>query len=147
MPRRLKELHLRIGAASAELAQHLGRAPTPTELAHELGTSRTEVAEGLIAGNSYNALSIDGTSSSQDEDTPALSDTLGFADNTMELVESRETLRPLLNSLPNRERTVLMLRFFESMTQSQIAERIGVSQMHVSRLLTISLAKLRDQLQ
>lgn len=147
VPRRLKELHLRLGSATAELSQRLGRAPTPTELAKELETTRTEVVEGLVAGSSYNTLSIDGTTSSQEEDPRSLSDTLGSVDSGMERIESREALRPLLNSLPERERTVLVLRFFDSMTQTQIAERIGISQMHVSRLLAKSLARLREQLQ
>jgi RNA polymerase sigma-B factor len=148
VPRRLKELHLRIGAATAELSQRLGRAPTASELAEELETSRTEVVEGLVAGSSYNTLSIDSpTGANDDEDVRAISDTLGTVDAGLERIESREALRPLLNVLPERERSVLVLRFFESMTQTQIAERIGISQMHVSRLLTKSLARLRGQMQ
>lgn len=145
VPRRLKELHLRLGAATSELSQRLGRAPTPSELAEELDLDREEVVEGLVAGSSYNTLSIDSGSGSDDE-APAIVDSLGDVDSALERIENRETLRPLLASLPERERTVLLLRFFESQTQTQIAERIGVSQMHVSRLLAKSLARLRDQL-
>ena len=144
VPRRLKELHLRLGAATAELSQRLGRAPTASELAAELGMGRDEVIEGLVAGSSYNTLSIDTAGS---EETPALAETLGAADAGLDRIENREALRPLLAALPERERTVLMLRFFESMTQTQIADRVGISQMHVSRLLARSLARLRDQLQ
>jgi RNA polymerase sigma-B factor len=148
VPRRLKELHLRLGAATGELSQRLGRAPTASELAKELEMSRTEVVEGLIAGSSYNTLSIDSsTSGSQDDDVRTISETLGSVDNSMERIESREALRPLLNALPNQERAVLVLRFFESLTQTQIAQRVGISQMHVSRLLAKSLARLRDQMQ
>lgn len=147
VPRRLKELHLRLGSATAELAQRLGRAPTPSELADELDVSRTEVVEGLIAASSYNTRSIDGGGSAGDEEVRAIIDTLGATDTGMERIENSETLRPLLAALPERERTVLVLRFFESMTQTQIAERVGVSQMHVSRLLARSLARLRDQIQ
>lgn len=147
VPRRLKELHLRLGVATAELSQRLGRAPTASELAAELELSRDEVVEGLVAGSSYNTLSIDGGGSSDEDDVRSIADTLGEADARMDRIEDREALRPLLDGLPERERTVLMLRFFESMTQTQIAERVGVSQMHVSRLLARSLAKLRDQLQ
>ncbi|MEZ0362176.1 RNA polymerase sigma factor SigF [Mycobacterium sp. pUA109] len=148
VPRRLKELHLRLGSATAELSQRLGRAPTASELAEEVELSRSEVVEGLVAGSSYNTLSIDSTSGgSGDEEVRAIADTLGSVDAGLERIENREALRPLLNALPERERTVLVLRFFESMTQTQIAERVGISQMHVSRLLAKSLARLRDQLQ
>jgi len=146
VPRRLKELHLRLGAATAELSQRMGRAPTASELAEELGMDREEVIEGLVAGSSYNTLSID-SGGGGDEDAPAIVDTLGDVDTGLDQIDNRETLRPLLAQLPERERTVLLLRFFESMTQTQIAERVGVSQMHVSRLLAKSLARLRDQLQ
>ncbi|WP_328845534.1 RNA polymerase sigma factor SigF [Mycolicibacterium septicum] len=146
VPRRLKELHLRLGAATAELSQRLGRAPTASELAVELEMDREEVIEGLVAGSSYNTLSID-SGGGGDEEAPAIVDTLGDMDDGLDQIENRETLRPLLAQLPERERTVLLLRFFESMTQTQIAERVGVSQMHVSRLLAKSLARLRDQLE
>jgi RNA polymerase sigma-B factor len=148
VPRRLKELHLRLGAATAELSQRLGRAPTASELAEELEMDRDEVIEGLVAGSSYNTLSIDsGGSGSGTEDAPAIADTLGDVDTGLDQIENREALRPLLAALPERERTVLVLRFFESLTQTQIAERVGISQMHVSRLLAKSLARLRDQLE
>lgn len=147
VPRRLKELHLRLGSATAELSQHLGRAPTASELAEWLETSRTEVVEGLVAGSSYNTLSIDSTTTGHGEDVRAISDTLGTLDTGLERIENREALRPLLDALPERERTVVVLRFFESMTQTQIAERVGISQMHVSRLLAKSLARLRNQMQ
>ncbi|MCB0924989.1 MAG: SigB/SigF/SigG family RNA polymerase sigma factor [Mycobacterium sp.] len=148
VPRRLKELHLRLGAATAELAQRLGRAPTASELAEELEMDRQDVIEGLVAGSSYNTLSIDGGGGGGggEDDAPAIVDTLGGADLNLDQIENREALRPLLAALPERERTVLLLRFFESLTQTQIAERVGVSQMHVSRLLTKSLARLRDEL-
>jgi RNA polymerase sigma-B factor len=147
VPRRLKELHLRLGAATADLSQRLGRAPTATELAAELDMDRDEVIEGLVAGSSYNTLSIDSGGGSGNEDAPAIADTLGDVDTGLDQIENREALRPLLAALPERERQVLLLRFFESLTQTQIAERVGISQMHVSRLLAKSLARLRDQLQ
>lgn len=147
VPRRLKELHLRLGSATAELSQRLGRAPTPSELAEELGMDRDEVVEGLVAGSSYNTLSIDSGGNSGSEDAPAIADTLGDVDLGLDQIENREALRPLLAALPERERMVLLLRFFENLTQTQIAERVGISQMHVSRLLAKSLTRLRDQLQ
>jgi len=146
VPRRLKELHLRLGAATGDLSQRLGRAPTATELAAELDMDRDEVIEGLVAGSSYNTLSID-SGGSGSEDAPAIADTLGDVDTGLDQIDNRESLRPLLAALPERERTVLLLRFFESLTQTQIAERVGISQMHVSRLLAKSLARLRDELQ
>ena len=147
VPRRLKELHLRLGTATAELSQRLGRAPTASELAAELEMDRQEVIEGLVAGSSYNTLSIDSGGYAGDDDAPAIVDTLGEADLSLTQIENREALRPLLVALPERERTVLLLRFFENLPQTQIAERVGISQMHVSRLLAKSLARLRDQLQ
>lgn len=147
VPRRLKELHLRLGSANAELSQRLGRAPTATELAEELGMEREEVVEGLVAGSSYNTLSIDTGGGSEDDEARAIADVLGDVDAGLDRIEDREALRPLLEALPERERTVLVLRFFESMTQTQIAERVGISQMHVSRLLARSLARLRDGLE
>ncbi|OBI12211.1 RNA polymerase subunit sigma [Mycobacterium sp. E2327] len=146
VPRRLKELHLRLGTATADLSQRLGRAPTASELAVELGMERDEVVEGLVAGSSYNTLSIDTGGGSDDDDARAIADTLGDVDAGLDRIEDREALRPLLEALPERERMVLVLRFFESMTQTQIAERVGISQMHVSRLLAKSLTRLRDQL-
>ena len=146
VPRRLKELHLRLGAATSELSQRLGRAPTASELAAELDLHREEVVEGLIAGSSYNTLSID-SGGGNDDDAHTIVDTLGDVDLSIDQIENREALRPLLAALPERERTVLLLRFFESLTQTQIAERVGISQMHVSRLLAKSLARLRDQMQ
>jgi len=144
VPRRLKELHLRLGSATAELSQQLGRAPTASELAAALDMDRQEVVEGLVAGSSYNTLSIDGVGGSGD--APAILETLGDIDLSLVQIENREALRPLLAALPDRERRVLLLRFFESLTQTQIAERVGISQMHVSRLLSRSLARLRDEL-
>ena len=146
VPRRLKELHLALGTATAEMSQRLGRAPTPSELAAELDLDRDEVVEALIAGSGYNTLSMD-SGGGGDDDTPPLTETLGSYDANLDRIENHEALRPLLDALPERERTVVVLRFFDSLTQSQIAERVGISQMHVSRLLARTLARLRDELQ
>lgn len=147
VPRRMKELHIALNKATGELSQRLGRAPTVTELADELGLDREEVAEGLVAGNAYQTISVDrGTRTDSDGTGLTLADTLGDYDSALSEVENHETLRPLLEALPERERTVVVLRFFGNMTQTQIAERVGVSQMHVSRLLTKTLAQLREQL-
>ena len=111
------------------------------------GLALGQVIEGLVAGSSYNTLSIDSGGGSDDDDARAIADTLGDVDTGLDQIENRESLRPLLEALPERERKVLVLRFFESMTQSQIAERIGVSQMQVSRILANTLRSLRDQLE
>ncbi|MEE2033063.1 SigB/SigF/SigG family RNA polymerase sigma factor [Rhodococcus chondri] len=145
VPRRMKELHLSLSKATSELSQQLGRAPTPSELARELGIDQEEVLQGLVAGNAYQTVSVDRASPSGD-DGLTLADTLGDYDAALDDVENHEALRPLLEALPERERQVVLLRFFGNMTQTQIAERVGVSQMHVSRLLTKTLAQLREQL-
>ncbi|WP_420749350.1 SigB/SigF/SigG family RNA polymerase sigma factor [Rhodococcus sp. O3] len=147
VPRRMKELHIALNKATADLSQQLGRAPTVPELAAELGLDREEVAEGLVAGNAYQTVSVDrSTQTDSGGHGVTLADTLGEYDSALSEVENHETLRPLLAALPERERTVVLLRFFGNMTQTQIAERVGVSQMHVSRLLTKTLAQLREQL-
>ncbi|SES00790.1 SigB/SigF/SigG family RNA polymerase sigma factor [Actinokineospora terrae] len=143
VPRRLKELHLTITAAGNELSQRLGRAPTPSEIAAHLGMSREEVYEGLEAGQVYQSVSLDEALSSGDPDSDPLADTLGEDDAALLGIEDHESLRPLIERLPERERRILLLRFFKNMTQTQIAEKIGVSQMHVSRLLTRTLETLR----
>jgi RNA polymerase sigma-B factor len=145
VPRRLKELHLAITAAGNELSQQLGRAPTPSEIATRLGMSKDEIYEGLEAGNAYHSVSLDDMLT-QDSDNTSLGEMLGEPDSAMEGVENHESLLPLVRELPERERTILLLRFFGNLTQTQIAEKIGISQMHVSRLLARTLQKLRDGL-
>ncbi len=143
VPRRLKELNLAINSASAELSQRLGRAPTPSELARHLDLSQEQVYEGLEAGNAYHSMSLD-EALSPDADSDSLGETLGETDAALDGVEDYESLRPLIERLPERERTILTLRFFRHMTQTQIADRIGISQMHVSRLLARTLEQLRQ---
>jgi RNA polymerase sigma-B factor len=145
VPRRLQELHLSLNAAVGELAQKNGRAPTPSELAEHLRIPRAEVLEGLAVANAYRSSSLDERLSG-DDDSPTLAATLGEEDAALEGVEYRESLQPLLATIPARERRILILRFFGNMTQSQIAADIGISQMHVSRLLSQTLAKLREGL-
>lgn len=147
VPRRLRELHVQISRASAELAQELGRAPTATELSRVLGVPHEEIVECLVAGDAYRLDSLDAPRGADDSGTPRLvSDSVGDLDPQIEHITNREALRVLLATLPDREREVLRMRFFESMTQSQIAEQIGVSQMQVSRILASTLRCLRDQL-
>jgi RNA polymerase sigma-B factor len=145
VPRRLQELKLSLTKAIGELAQREGRAPTVSELASHLQMSEEDVLEGLESANAYSTVSLDAPDSG-DEDAPAVSDSLGMVDEALEGVEYRESLKPLLEQLPPREKKILLLRFFGNMTQSQIAAELGISQMHVSRLLARTLAQLRDGL-
>jgi RNA polymerase sigma-B factor len=145
VPRRLQELRLSISTATAELTQQHGRSPTVAELAGHLGVGEEDVLEGLESANAYSTLSLDAPELGE-SDGPAVIDSLGTEDEALQGVEYRESLKPLLAQLPERERTILLLRFFKGMTQSQIAERVGISQMHVSRLLARTLAQLREGL-
>jgi RNA polymerase sigma-B factor len=147
VPRRLRELHVQIGRSTAELAQKLGRAPTATELSQQLEVPREEVVECLIAGDAYRLESLDAPVGPENSGTARLADSIGSVDPQIEHITNREAVRALVAALPEREREVLHMRFFESMTQSQIAERIGVSQMQVSRILAGTLQCLRDELE
>jgi RNA polymerase sigma-B factor len=138
--RRVQELYLELGHTSATLVQQLGRNPTVPELAEATGASEEAVIEALEAGQGYRAASID---ASESEDDPLLT-RLGELDASYDSVEDRALLGPALATLPAREQRILSMRFVEGLTQSEIAEAVGVSQMHVSRLLTSSLQKLRD---
>ena len=144
VPRRLQELRLALTTATAELSQQHGRSPTVHELAEKLAISEEEVLEGLESANAYSTLSLDVPDT--DDESPAVADTLGAEDEALEGVEYRESLKPLLEGLPPREKRILLLRFFGNMTQSQIAQEVGISQMHVSRLLARTLAQLREKL-
>jgi RNA polymerase sigma-B factor len=145
VPRRLQELKLSLTKATSELSQKNGRSPTVAELAHHLGLTEEEILEGLESANAYSAVSLDAPDGG-DDDSPAVADSLGMMDDALEGVEYRESLKPLLEKLPAREKRILMLRFFGNMTQSQIAGELGISQMHVSRLLARTLAQLRTGL-
>jgi len=148
VPRRMKELGPQLNRAREELFQAIGRAPTASEIAGHLGIDREEVVQAQIASSAYSTVSFDATRNGTDEDEGrSISDRFGFVDANLDHVVDVETVRPLLAALPEREQTVLFLRFFENLTQSQIGERLGISQMHVSRLLARSLASLRQQAQ
>lgn len=140
-PRRMQELYLRLGAEVAALGQELGRSPTIGELATQLSVSEEEVLEALEAGHAYRSASLDAPAPGQEGE--ALAAQLGTEDPSLEDAERRATLSPLLAKLPPRERLIVYLRFFENLTQSEIAQRLGLSQMHVSRLLSRSVAELR----
>ena len=146
VPRRLQELRMQIGTATAELTQSLGRSPTPRELAEAIGCTVEEIVEGIESSNAYSTLSLDATDDS-DDGAASMLDAIGIDDEGLEHVEIRESIKPLLDRLEPREKKILLLRFFKNMTQSQIAEEIGVSQMHVSRLLNRTLEQLRTSLE
>ncbi|MET0235951.1 MAG: SigB/SigF/SigG family RNA polymerase sigma factor [Kibdelosporangium sp.] len=142
VPRRLKELRLSIAGAVTDLSQRLGRAPTPSQIAEQLGITREEVFEGLEATNAHHSLSLDYLLT-DDPDSASLADTLGSDDPELSVVDAREALYPLIKRLPERQQKIITLRFFGNLTQTQIADRLGISQMHVSRLLAKSLDSLR----
>ncbi|HUP70247.1 MAG TPA: SigB/SigF/SigG family RNA polymerase sigma factor [Acidimicrobiales bacterium] len=142
-PRRMQELYLRLGKVVSTLSQELGRSPTIPELATDAQVSEEEVLEALEAGQAYRFSSLDAPSPG-DDDGDSLGAHLGEVDPLMADAEHRMALTPLIARLPQREQTIIHLRFFEGLTQSEIASRLGISQMHVSRLLARSLAKLRS---
>ncbi len=140
VPRRVQEAGRLLADTREVLTQELGRAPTVAELAERTGHEADDVVEVLEAANAYSTVPLDTGSPT----SPALA--LGEDDAALENVENREALRPLLAALPVRERRILVLRFVRGMSQSQIAAEVGISQMHVSRLLSRTLAQLRDGL-
>ncbi|WP_329317411.1 RNA polymerase sigma factor SigF [Streptomyces sp. NBC_01262] len=142
VPRRLQELRLDLAKAGDELAQQLDRAPTASELAAKLRISESEVVEGMGASNAYTASSLD-AQPDEDDAEGALADRIGYEDHGLEGIENVESLKPLIADLTPRDRQILSLRFVANMTQSEIGEELGISQMHVSRLLTRTLRRLR----
>ncbi len=141
VPRRLQELNLSLNKVVAELSQEIGRSPTISEIAAKVRLSEEEVLEGLDTSNAYAVISLDAPAGG--EDAPTVSEHIGSEDESLEALEYRAALGPLIAELPERERRILYLRFFRGMTQSQIAARLGISQMHVSRLLNRTLGVLR----
>jgi RNA polymerase sigma-B factor len=143
VPRALKDMQQPLRDAIAELSEQLGRAPRPSEIAARLSLPLEQVIDALRAQDAYNSTSLDSPSSTTGA---TVGDALGDVDSALEKVEYRHLLKPLLDELPPRERTILVLRFFEEMTQTQIAARVGLSQMHVSRLLAQTLGRLRGRI-
>ncbi|WP_433796514.1 RNA polymerase sigma factor SigF [Actinoplanes sp. CA-252034] len=143
VPRRLQELRLAITGANSTLSHRLGRSPTVADIADHLGISEDEVIEGLEGARAYNSTSL---STPISEGGTELGETLGSEDTGFESAELRAALGPAMAGLDEREQKIVSLRFYGNLTQQQIAEQIGVSQMHVSRLLARALTKLRKQL-
>ncbi|MFF7333005.1 RNA polymerase sigma factor SigF [Streptomyces sp. NPDC090306] len=145
VPRRVQDLRNRVRVASQELSQTIpGRAPTVAEIAAHAQLSEEDARAGIQALESFTALSLDAELSGS-EDGYSLGDALGSADPALDTVVDRESVKPRLAALPERERAILYMRFFGDMTQSNIAEELGISQMHVSRLISRSCRKVRDQ--
>ncbi|MEO3766152.1 SigB/SigF/SigG family RNA polymerase sigma factor [Streptomyces sp. B8F3] len=145
VPRRMQERRLTLAKASARLEQTLGRGPNVAELAEQTGLDPDEVVEGLVAANAYKTSSLD-YHTADEEGESFLARRTGAPDPDLEKVENLVSLKPLVEALPERDRKVLDLRFGAEMTQSEIGAELGISQMHVSRLLTSILRRLREGL-
>ncbi|HZJ02116.1 MAG TPA: SigB/SigF/SigG family RNA polymerase sigma factor [Thermoleophilia bacterium] len=144
VPRALQDLNIRLNKVIEQLTVELNRSPTIQELAEHAGVTEEEVLEALESGRAYSSLSIYSSGSSDEDDSMELLDYLGKDESQYELVEQRRFLAPAMEKLDERERLILHLRFFEGMTQTQIAARVGISQMHVSRLIRKSIELLRQ---
>ena len=147
VPRRLQELHLELTKVVGHLGQDLGRSPTVAEIAEATGATEETVLEGLEIAQAYNFTSLDAPIDTDEGGSTSFADQLGEEDEHLENLEYRASLAPEMAKLPERERRILYLRFFKGLTQSEIAERLEISQMHVSRLLNRTLSTLRNALE
>ncbi|MFF7965326.1 RNA polymerase sigma factor SigF [Streptomyces sp. NPDC007903] len=144
VPRRLQEARVQLARATEELRSRLGRTPTTRELSELMSLPEDEVREARLAANGYNSSSLDAALSGGEDGESALQDFIGSEDQALELVEDFHALAPLIAELGERDRQIIHMRFVEELTQAQIGEHLGVSQMHVSRLLSRTLARLRE---
>jgi RNA polymerase sigma-B factor len=142
VPRRLQELRLAVDRVTGDLTQQLGHAPTVAELAATLHTDEDSIIETLEPAQAYRPMSLQAPVYS--EDATELGDLIGDVDPRFDDIDNQTTLKPLLARLPHREQRIIAMRFFGNMTQSQIAAALGISQMHVSRLLSGALRALRE---
>ncbi|MFF5155287.1 RNA polymerase sigma factor SigF [Streptomyces sp. NPDC000348] len=143
VPRRLQEARVQLARATEELRSRLGRTPTTAELAQLMSLTEDEVNEARIASNGYNSASLDAAIGSEPDGESVLADFIGAEDAALELVEDFHALAPMIAELDERERKIVHWRFVEELTQAEIGERLGCSQMHVSRLLSRTLKRLR----
>ncbi|MGW2637136.1 RNA polymerase sigma factor SigF [Streptomyces sp. NPDC001348] len=146
VPRRLQEARVQLARATEELRSRMGRTPTAKELAELMSLTEDEVIEARLASNGYSAASLDAAINSSEDGESVLADFIGAEDATLGLVEDFNSLAPLIAALSERERQILHWRFVEELTQAQIGAHLGCSQMHVSRLLSRTLARLREGL-
>jgi RNA polymerase sigma-B factor len=144
VPRRVQELAITLDPATTRLTHQLGRSPTRRELAAHLGATDEDVTTAVRARQAYHPDSLDAPSATDGQERLALVDTLGAVDGRLDAVVDRHTLKPLLAALPANRRRILAMRYFGDMTQAQIAARMGVSQMQISRLLVSTLTQLRS---
>ncbi|SED89580.1 RNA polymerase sigma-B factor [Streptomyces sp. 2231.1] len=144
VPRRLQEARVQLARATEELRSRLGRTPTVKELSELMSLPEDEVREARLAANGYNSSSLDAAIGGSEDGESALQDFIGAEDQALGLVEDFHTLGPLLAELDERDRQIIHMRFVEELTQAQIGEHLGVSQMHVSRLLSRTLGRLRE---
>ncbi|MFJ3817130.1 RNA polymerase sigma factor SigF [Streptomyces sp. NPDC090056] len=144
VPRRLQEARIELARATEELRSRLDRSPTVKELAELMSLSEEEVIEARIASNGYNSASLDATLSGDEDGEAVLADFIGVQDPAMDLVEDFHALAPLIAELDERSRQIIHWRFVDELTQAQIGERLGRSQMQVSRLLARILNRLRE---
>ena len=143
VPRPIQERIGQVNRAVNDLSRELGRSPAPHEVAGKIGASIEEVLEALDAAKAFDAVSLDMPRGNGDDVGSAYADTVGECDERFEMVEYNAVIEPTMAALPQRDRLILRLRFEEDMTQSEIAERLGISQMHVSRIIRRSLDRLR----
>ncbi|MBX7553907.1 RNA polymerase sigma factor SigF [Streptomyces sp. tea 10] len=144
VPRRLQEARVQLARANEELCTRLGRTPTAKELSELMSLPEEEVAEAQLASNGYKSASLDAAINGSQDGEAALADFIGDEDEALELVDDFHALAPMIAELDERDRKIIHWRFVEELTQAQIGERLGVSQMHVSRLITRLLARLRE---
>ncbi|MEU8935543.1 RNA polymerase sigma factor SigF [Streptomyces sp. NPDC048409] len=146
VPRRLQELRVELAKAREELSSRLDRDPTVAELATLMNLSEAEVVEGQLASNGYNSSSLDAalTGDGPEDGESVLADFIGVEEDGLRLVEDFQSLAPLMAELSERDREIIHLRFVEEATQAEIGERLGCSQMHVSRLIKRIIARLRQ---
>jgi RNA polymerase sigma-B factor len=145
VPRGLQELSVQLSRLIDQLTVRLGRSPTIAEIAEEAGVEEEQVLEALESARAYSSVSLSGGGGGDDDDLDPL-ETIGTEEHQYEISEDRAVLEPGFRVLDERERRILHLRFFEGLTQSQIAAKVGISQMHVSRLIRRSLEKIRDEI-
>lgn len=145
VPRSTKELHLAVRRATDELGQKLGRSPSVPDVAAHLGISTDAVVEALAAGSAYTPASLYTPRPDENEQNVDRNGAVGAVDPEFVITEHRVVVEELIATLPEREQTIVRLRFYDNLTQTEIAERVGISQMHVSRLLRKSLLMMRER--